>query len=235
MKPVIVTTSWDDGHVLDLTLADLLRAHGIAGTFYISPADREVAHSKRLTAAQVAELGRDFEIGAHTLSHPRLSAIGDDEARAEIAGSKKVLERTLGKPVTSFCYPGGDFQEKHTAMVRDAGFSLARTTERFRTDAGADPFTLPTTAHAYRHWSDAGPIWRTNGTVVGFIRNYLRWDDLAIALFDRVIAEGGIFHLWGHSWEIDARGDWNRLTRVLAHIAKRPGVKYAANAELLSK
>jgi len=38
MKKVIVTTSWDDGHLLDLRLAQLLQDAGLKGTFYISRA-----------------------------------------------------------------------------------------------------------------------------------------------------------------------------------------------------
>lgn len=32
-KQIIVTTSWDDGHKLDLKLAKLLEKHEIRGTF----------------------------------------------------------------------------------------------------------------------------------------------------------------------------------------------------------
>ncbi len=59
------------------------------------------------------------------------------------------------------------------------------------------------------------------------------WATLAIALFDRVLATGGVFHLWGHSWEVDRLGQWDRLTRVLDHIAHREGVSYTSNAGLV--
>jgi hypothetical protein len=34
---IYVTTSWDDGHKLDMKLAVLLKKYGIKGTFYICP------------------------------------------------------------------------------------------------------------------------------------------------------------------------------------------------------
>src|SRR5688500_11915407 len=34
-KAAIVTTSWDDGHPLDIRLAEMLARHGVAGTFYV--------------------------------------------------------------------------------------------------------------------------------------------------------------------------------------------------------
>ncbi len=35
MDRVIITTSWDDGHPLDLKLAELLQRYAIPATFYI--------------------------------------------------------------------------------------------------------------------------------------------------------------------------------------------------------
>lgn len=232
MKNVVVTTSWDDGHVLDLKLAALLRRYNLKGTFYISPEDREFSSSDLLTKEQVLELSRDFEIGAHTMTHPRLTQISDDEARKEIENSKKFLEKLINRPVTSFCYPAGYFLEKHEVMAEKAGFKLARTVNRFSTTIPSDHFELNTTIHAYRHWSDALPIFGNSG-ISNFFNQYLNWDKLAISLFDKVIENGGIFHIWGHSWEIEKNGEWARLEKVFEHIANRSEVSYKTNGELI--
>ena len=47
------------------------------------------------------------------------------------------------------------------------------------------------------------------------------------------LEQGGVYHLWGHSWEVDARGDWGRLERVLGYIAGRPQVAYVANHDVI--
>src|SRR5579872_2823021 len=62
-SPTYITTSWDDGHPLDLRVADLLARYGIAGTFYV-PATTAMG---TMSAAQFRELIPNFEIGAHTL------------------------------------------------------------------------------------------------------------------------------------------------------------------------
>ena len=49
MKKTIVTTSWDDGHKLDLKLAALLKKYNIKGTFYISPHDNEFSKNELLS------------------------------------------------------------------------------------------------------------------------------------------------------------------------------------------
>lgn len=229
MKKVFVTTSWDDGHVLDVRLARLLKKYGIKGTFYISPNDREFPQDKLLTASQIKAIAEDFEIGAHTMTHPQLTGIRDDEARKEIADSKQYLEEVTGKPVTSFCYPRGAYKPKHVAMVKEAGFTLARTVERFHASY-TNPLTMPTTIHAYRHWSDAWPIFKKVG-FKKFLSCYLNWDKLAIELFNQT-PNGEIFHLWGHSWEVDNNNDWERLERALATVSDQTEGVYVTNRAL---
>jgi rhamnosyl/mannosyltransferase len=92
-------------------------------------------------------------------------------------------------------------------------------------------FRLPTTVHAYRHWSDIVPILKAVG-VRKFLSCYLNWDELAIHLFDTTARTGGVFHFWGHSWEIDQHNDWARLERVLAHIGGREKAAYVTNGAL---
>ena len=94
-KQIIVTTSWDDGHKLDLKLAKLLKKYGIRGTFYISPKNREFREEDLLSDEEIIKLDRDFEIGAHTMTHPRLTKISEREAFNEIIDSKKYLENLI--------------------------------------------------------------------------------------------------------------------------------------------
>lgn len=41
------------------------------------------------------------------------------------------------------------------------------------------------------------------------------WPSLAESLARRVMQHGGVFHLWGHSWEIEATHQWHELDSVL--------------------
>jgi peptidoglycan/xylan/chitin deacetylase (PgdA/CDA1 family) len=230
---VQVTTSWDDGHVLDFKLAKLLKKYHIAGTFYISPFDREIAKEDRLTPEQIRTLAQDFEIGAHTVTHRHLPTLSDDESMEEIAQSKLALETVLHAPVTSFCYPAGKYEARHVSMVRSAGFTLARTVKRFVYRV-QDPLELHTSVHTYDHWLDVfGLLMLVRGNPLRFLQLYRRWDKQACYMFDRVLAKGGVFHLWGHSWEVAHNNDWERLEGVLQYIHARAGVYYVQNHELL--
>lgn len=232
MKTIMLTTSWDDGHRDDIRLARMLKEHGIKGTFYVCPRDREFTHQDLLTPQEIKNISSDFEIGAHTLTHPRLPEISKGQAEEEIFGSKAVLEEIAGKKVVTFCYPYGSYAKAHLQLVKDAGYRYARTVTRYQFGF-TNPYEAGTSIHAYSHgWFD---LWRISHFAKfrpAEALRYIEWDVLACAMFDRVIREGGTYHLWGHSWEIDKYNGWDRLERVFRYISGHPQVKYVANGEL---
>jgi hypothetical protein len=57
---------------------------------------------------------------------------------------------------------------------------------------------------------------------------------LAKAIFDSVLQNGGLWHLYGHSWEIDELRLWDGLEEVLNHVSNRPGVLYFANGPVVN-
>jgi hypothetical protein len=46
----------------------------------------------------------------------------------------------------------------------------------------------------------------------------IEWTSLASKLLSRVVHHGGVFHLWGHSWELQETAQWERLEQVLFNI-----------------
>ncbi|MCC7547511.1 MAG: polysaccharide deacetylase family protein [Burkholderiales bacterium] len=88
-----------------------------------------------------------MEIGAHTVHHPILLNIDEDNARHEIVDSKRQLEILTGRPVTLFAYPNGipgiDYGATHVAMVREAGFRAAVSTAVGVSRPGTDLHQLP--------------------------------------------------------------------------------------------
>lgn len=235
---MIVTSSWDDGHKYDLRLARMLKQYGLKATFYISPRNREFTERDLLTQQQIREISSDFEIGSHTVTHPRLPTISRSQAWEEITDSKKMLADITGQEINSFCYPGGTYESVHIKLVKDAGYRYARTVARYEFTVG-EPYEAPTSLHTYDHWSDLYHHWFDLWKIARFARfhpvnprKYYRWDSLGRAMFDRVARTDGIFHIWGHSWEIDQHNDWERLEGMFSCISTRPDVKYVTNGEL---
>jgi peptidoglycan/xylan/chitin deacetylase (PgdA/CDA1 family) len=88
-----------------------------------------------------------IEIGGHTKSHPILSKLQDQAAIDEIEEGREQLTRILGGDVVHFAYPNGkygvDFEKRHVAMVRDAGYQYAFTTDRGVATAQTDTSLIP--------------------------------------------------------------------------------------------
>jgi peptidoglycan/xylan/chitin deacetylase (PgdA/CDA1 family) len=107
------------------------------------PASAPEAARKIATAEQVRALPRQWiKVGAHTLTHPRLSAIGESEARREIAEPRRWLESLVGYEVKSLSFPYGDFDEEVLRWSREAGYRHAFTTQHQNAFAGAESFLV---------------------------------------------------------------------------------------------
>jgi peptidoglycan/xylan/chitin deacetylase (PgdA/CDA1 family) len=225
----IVTTSWDDGHKLDLKLAKLLEKYNIKGTFYVSP----FYLKDRLTEKEIKELSEYHEIGAHTFTHRDLTSISINEAEKEIRDSKIYLERVLGHEVNMFCYPKGKYNQKIKELVKKNGFLGARTCNFGNFDFPKDPYEWRITLHA----SNGSPLMTLKIWIQSKIsvRSLLDWECRARLLFDQFLESGGIYHLWGHSWEINRNNEWDKLERVLQYISFREGIKYETNFDVIKE
>ncbi len=145
-----------DRHRLFLALADWLRSLAPQGRARAltelsellgapAPAERD---ARLLSPADLAELeaGGTVEIGAHTVNHALLSALGPDAQREEIGGGKRALERLAGHPVSVLSYPHGgpgDFDTVSADAARDAGFTGAFTTLFGTVVPWADRYAIP--------------------------------------------------------------------------------------------
>jgi peptidoglycan-N-acetylglucosamine deacetylase len=219
-----ITTSWDDGHPLDLRVAGLLAKYNLRGTFYV-PLENS---RPTMTPGQVRELSATFEIGAHTVHHQVLTRLDDAHAWSEISQSKARLEDMIGKACNVFCFPSGKFRPAHAEFVAKAGFLGARTVELLSFAlpiAENGTVLMPTTIQAHPH---SAMTYIRNGAKrfrLPAFENLLNgysshWERFAITLLQRAYEQAGIFHLWGHSWEIEERQQWAALEHLFQAIAQ---------------
>lgn len=218
----MILTSWDDGHPLDMRIAELLAKYGLSGTFFVPKTNREGRPT--LADANVRALDASFEVGGHTMSHQYLRHLAPEEMRHEIDEGKAVLEQVLGHQIRGFCYPGGVFDSHVVSLVQNAGFAYGRTTENLRSDLGTDPWTIPTTIQFYPHSSFvlAKNLLRFPAvSKLGIVRRRLGAPDF-LSFLARVaedcVNDGRVFHLWGHSWEIEAHNLWKPLDDFLRRL-----------------
>ncbi len=96
-----------------------------------------------LGAIDIGALSDDgVEIGAHSMTHPQLDAVGRGRAWREILDSKNALEAIVGRPVETFAYPHGYHDRATKKMVADAGYTSAAAVRNALSHAGDDRFAL---------------------------------------------------------------------------------------------
>ncbi len=224
MSKAIFSMSVDDGHPLDMHMAELLLRHELQATFYVPGNNCE--GPPVLQRAALRELSSHFEIGSHTRNHRYLHQLAMHDALDEIHDGKKILEDQLGQEVTGFCYPGGSYQALHCKMVRAAGFHYARTIQNLRLDAGSDPYRLPTTVQFYPHSRMvmlknfiSQKNWHSRRELLAVLLPEQNWLERLYLMFDYTCRRGGIFHLWCHSLDIDRLGLWKILDEFLNLVA----------------
>ncbi len=108
-------------------------------------AQREPAEPQTMSAGELRRLadGGLFEIGAHTVSHPRLPDLAPEQQLDEMRRSRGDLEEMLGRPVESFAFPHGAYTAQGIACAREAGFTRVCTSEYAALRANANRYAIP--------------------------------------------------------------------------------------------
>jgi peptidoglycan/xylan/chitin deacetylase (PgdA/CDA1 family) len=152
-RSVIITI--DDGYKDNYTLAyPILRRYGFPATIFLTSSqigatyrieiESELNGRPMLSWPDVREMMQNgITFGAHTRTHPHLTAIPAARAQEEIEGSKRDLEERLGIPIHAFAYPFGRLDAGVQALAERAGFLGSCST-----DQGLN--TPATTAHRLR-------------------------------------------------------------------------------------
>ena len=124
-KPVMLT--FDDGWSNQYEYAyPLLSKYNMKGVFYIYT--QPIGAPAFLTWNQIIEMQQSgMIIGSHSLTHPFLKKVDDDQLRHEIIDSKTTLEEKLGTPIKDFAAPYGYSDDRIVSIIKEAGYRTART------------------------------------------------------------------------------------------------------------
>jgi peptidoglycan/xylan/chitin deacetylase (PgdA/CDA1 family) len=125
------------GELRENAMDELAKWAGLESTCYRS--------SLLMTKEQVKQVSRSglVDIGAHTMTHPSLPSLTEEEQFAEISRSRHVCEEVIGRPVETFAYPYGNFSKITIEAVRRAGLRVACSTEPGVVKPGCDPLIVP--------------------------------------------------------------------------------------------
>ena len=226
-KMKAVTFSYDDGVTQDQCLIRLFDKYGLKCTFNLNSGllgkpgslireDVTVAHVKP-RACEVRAIYEGHEIAAHTLTHPALSNLSDEDVVREVEEDRLALSELAGYEVVGMAYPGGTHvMNEHVAdLIRTrTGIRYARTT---------------TSTHSFDLQSD---LIIFNPTVY----HHVEWDAL-FELGEKFVGlkpeVPQIYYIWGHAYEFDIHGDWERFEDFCRLISGRKDIFYGTNREVL--
>jgi peptidoglycan/xylan/chitin deacetylase (PgdA/CDA1 family) len=152
---VLVTIDDGDPSVHEHALP-ILKRHRIPAVLFVpagelvdgtTPARAAASPDARMTREHLVELARNgVRIGSHSWTHHSLGRMPPAAAREQAIRSRAELENLLGTAVTSFAYPFGtraDYNDTTAAVLREAGYTSAFTSQHGAIEPGSDPLMLP--------------------------------------------------------------------------------------------
>lgn len=224
-KMKAVTFSFDDAVLQDVRLVELMNKYNLKGTFnlnsellgtgnFLTINSQRVAHYK-LKAEDVKDVYVGHEVAVHTLTHPNLRNLSEEEIIREIEDDRKSLEALVGYDVVGMAYPFGAVSEREMEIIRNNTKVLYS-----RTTKDTDSFDRQ------ENLLDLMP----NVHYTNFERLYM----LACRFIEMQPDEPQIFYIWGHSYEMDIDSTyWKQVEDFFKFISNRDDIFYGTNKEVL--
>lgn len=124
-KKKAVTFSYDDGVMQDIRLIEIFNRYGLRATFNLNSGllggkntlirgGVQVRHDK-IRMEDVRAVYDGHEVAAHTLTHPALCTLPDEEVVRQVEEDRQALSALVGYEVVGMAYPGGGVN--HDARV----------------------------------------------------------------------------------------------------------------------
>lgn len=221
-KVKALTLSYDDGVEQDIRLIDIMKEHGLKGTFNINSGlyapegtvYPEGRIHRRMTREAALELYKDsgMEVAVHGLTHPFLEQLPINLCTQEVLQDRINLENDFGGLVRGMAYPYGTTSDDVVASLKQCGIVYSRTTvstEKF--SIPTDWLRLPATCH----------------------HNNPRLMELAEKFVANEKKQGPLlFYLWGHSYEFEQNDNWHVIEEFAEYMGGREDIWYATNIEI---
>ena len=229
-KMKALTFSYDDGVGQDVRLIEMFNKYGLKGTFNLNSKllgkkeNKSVVMGKlidRPTAApeDVKYIYEGHEVAGHTLGHPLLPAIEDDnEIIHQVEDDRVKLSELCGYDVVGFAYPcGGQNHDDRVAKIirENTGIKYCRTIiSNYSFDLQEDLYKFKPTAY---HFLDFKKLF-----------------ELGEKFINMKADTPQIFYVWGHAYEFDIRdGDWERMEEFCKMMSGHDDIFYGTNKEVL--
>lgn len=217
-----VTFSFDDGVQQDKRLMEIFDKYGLKGTFNFNSGRfgvegiwQGVDHTK-FKAEEMVEVYNGHEIAGHSVNHPTLTQIEDDEKVIyEVEHDRQTLSEVMGYEVVGFAYPNGGVNndDRVEALIRKhSGVKYARTI---------------TSSHAFDLQEN---LLRFNPTIAA--TEYDKLFSLAEEFIALEPETPKLFYIWGHSYSFDVDNSWDKIEEFCKLISGKDDIFYGTNREV---
>lgn len=214
--------SYDDGIGTDLRLMEIMRKYGLKGSFnlssrFVPEEDADIAKhpTARFSLRQLGEYYRDHEVATHGATHPFYRDLPTSAAVYDIVKDRELLENTFGRIIRGHAYPNGAYTQQTVEAFRASGILYARSA---RADGRFDIPDDFLQYHPTAHHNDPG--------IFELIESFLA--DPCYLCSPR------FFCLWGHSYEFENKGNWDRIEKIAEAVGGHDNVYYAGMEEIFS-
>ncbi|MDR3591964.1 MAG: polysaccharide deacetylase family protein [Negativicutes bacterium] len=175
-KPVLIT--FDDGYQDFYDNAyPTLRKYGFTATVFLitDVVGRDPGYLTWDEIIEMRQQGKGIVFGSHTLSHVLLDTVSAEEVTAQLVKSREGAEWRMDVPVKYFAYPGGAYNSRIEALVREAGYRAAFTINLGRVQKNSDVYAL-----------ERIPIYQTQRSFVNF---YIRLQFTSLAAHVKTVRD----------------------------------------------
>lgn len=211
-----LTLSYDDGVRNDYRLIEIMRKHGLCGTFNINsglfgPDDRS---GNRLSRDEAKALysGEGIEAAIHGTRHPSWSVTPEGPAVYDILNDRLQLEKLFERPIIGGAYPNGAYSDAVVEQLRICGIRYCRTT------VATESTRIPT------DWLRLHPTCH---------HNHPRLMEMARSFVNgNYTNEPRMFYLWGHSYEFPRDNNWGIIEEFAELMGSAPDIWHATNTEI---
>ena len=218
-----ITLSFDDGVIQDRRLIEILNRYGLKGTFNLNSqlfnvtiqvgSTVRIDHTK-IDPSEVAPLYSGHEVAVHTLTHPNLTTLSDEEIIRQVEEDRKNLSALCGYEIIGMAYPcGGVNNNDHVAAV-------------IRENTGVQYSRTITSTYSYEQQEN---LYRFNPTIHVIDS---RTEEICRAFLEAEFDSPKLLYLWGHSYEFDFDNSWDRFEAICKLISGHDDIFYGTNREV---
>lgn len=228
-KKKAVTFSYDDGVTQDIRLIEIFNKYHLKATFNLNsellgkPNELvrngvRVSHNKN-KAEDVKHIYNGHEVAVHTLTHPTLTQVADEnEIVRQVEQDRLNLSELVGYEVDGMAYPGGGINndDRVAEIIKNhTGVRYARALE------------------TNRSFTPQENLYRFQGTLY----HHEEWDKLfefGEKFINLQTNEPAVFYIWGHSYEFDIYPErWAMFEEFCKLISRKDDIFYGTNREIL--